>query len=564
MLSYAHGADDRPLIGQTIGDFFDAISDAYAGHEALVSCHQGIRWTYAELRDRVDDLARALIALGISKGSRVGIWSPNHAEWVITQFAVAKIGAILVSINPSYRTHELEYGLKQSGCSTLIIAPPFKTSNYAALVRELCPELEWSQPGQLQAEKLPALRTLVAFGPQRLPGAYHWEDVLVLAETVSPYTLAARQREQEFDDPINIQYTSGTTGFPKGATLSHHSILNNAYTIGEYLRFSVHDRLCVTLPFYHAGGMVCSTLLCCTDAATLVIPAPVFDAGITLRTIDTEHCTGLHGVPTMFIAELNHPDFGDFDLSSLRTGVMSGSPCPVEVINQVIERMHLADLLVAYGMTETSPLNTMMTLDDPFEKRVSTVGRVFPQVECKIVDPLTGRVVPRGTPGEVLARGYNVMLGYWNDPKATSEAIDSARWMHTGDLGTMDADGYVNIVGRSKDMIIRGGENVYPREIEEFLYTHPAVADVQVIGVPDEKYGEEIMAWVQLKEGQQVSSDDLRDFCRGAIAHYKIPRYWKIVDSFPLTVTGKVQKFKLREAAIAELDLARAAAIATA
>src|SRR5579859_340581 len=563
MLSYAHGADDRPLIGQSIGDFFDAISEAHAEHEAVVSCHQDIRWTYCELRDRVDELARALIALGIQKGNRVGIWSPNHAEWVVTQFATAKIGAILVNINPAYRVHELEYALKQSGCSTLIIAPPFKTSNYASLLCELCPELERSQPGHLHAEKLPELRTVVAFGPQFVAGAYQWQDVLALAETVAPDVLAVRQRQQEFDDPISIQYTSGTTGFPKGATLSHHSILNNAYTFGEYLRLSDRDRLCVTMPFYHCGGMVYSNLTCVTHAATVVIPAPVFDAGTTLRTIEAEQCTALHGVPTMFIAELNHPDFDGFDLSSLRTGLMSGSPCPIEVINRVITRMNLSDLVIGYGMTETSPANTMTTLRDSLDKRVSTVGRVFPHVECKIVDPPTGRVVPRGTPGELLARGYHVMLGYWKNPKATDDAIDNARWIHTGDLATMDADGYVNIVGRSKDMIIRGGENIYPREIEEFLYTHPGVAEVQVIGVPDEQYGEEVCAWLRLKEGHQVSADDVRDFCGGKIAHYKVPRYVKFVDTFPMTVTGKVQKFKLREAAIVEFGLARAAAVQT-
>jgi fatty-acyl-CoA synthase len=564
MLSYTHGAHGRPLIGQTIGDFFDAVSDTHASHEALVSCHQGIRWTYADLRRRVDELARALIGLGVCKGQRVGIWSPNHAEWVLTQFATAKLGAILVNVNPSYRVHELDHALRQSGCSTLVIAPPFKTSNYAALLRELCPELERSRRGELRAEKLPELRTVVAFGAQHLTGAYHWDDVPGLAENVTKEALAARQCEQEFDDPIDIQYTSGTTGHPKGATLSHHMILNNTLAFGDYLRFSDQDRLCVTLPFYHCGGMAASTLLCITRGATLVIPAPVFDADATLRTIEAERCTGLHGVPTMFIAELKHPDFNQFDLSSLRAGMVAGSPCPVEITRQIITRMHLSDLLIGYGMTELSPGCTMTSVGDSLDKRVSTVGRAFPQVECKIVDPFTGRVVPRGTPGEVLARGYNVMLGYWNDPKATTEAIDCARWMHTGDLATMDADGYLNIVGRSKDVIIRGGENVYPREIEELLYTHPAVADVQVIGVPDEKYGEEIMAWIQLKDGQQSNPQDIREFCGSTIAHYKIPRYWKFVDSFPLTVTGKVQKFKLRQAAIEELDLARAAAIVTA
>jgi fatty-acyl-CoA synthase len=564
MLSYAHGADDRPLIGQTIGDYFDAISEAHAGHDALVSCHQRIRWTYGELRERVDAFARALMRLGVRKGDRVGIWSPNHAEWVVTQFATAKIGAILVTVNPAYRVHELEYALRQSGCSTLIIGPPFKTSDYAALLRELCPELERSRPGELHAERVPELRTVIAFGEQRVPGAYEWDEVMERATEVRAEELASRQGSLQFDDPINIQYTSGTTGFPKGATLSHHNILNNAFFFGQSMCIGSHDRFCVTFPFYHSGGMVASTLLSVTRGATVVIPSPLFDAGAALEAVAAERCTALPGAPTMYIAELTHPDFDKFDLSSLRTGFMAGAPCPLEVIKRVTSRMHLTDLLIAFGMTETSPVSTITSLDDPLEKRASTVERVFLHVECKIVDPVTGAIVPRGTPGEVLARGYHVMLGYWNNPQATAEAIDAARWMHTGDLATMDEQGYVNIVGRSKDMILRGGENVYPREIEEFLYAHPAVADVQVIGVPDEKYGEEVMAWVRLKDGQSACADDLRDFCRGKIAHFKIPRYWKLVDTFPMTVSGKVQKFKLREAAIAELDLATAAAIRTA
>ena len=564
MLSYAHGADDRPLIGQTIGDNFDATSEAHAGNKALVSRHQGTRWTYGELRERVDAFARALMSLGIRKGDRVGIWSPNHAEWVVTQFATAKIGAILVNVNPAYRVHELEYALRQSGCAMLIIAPPIKTSDYAALLRELCPELERSQPGDLHAARCPELRTVIAFGDQRVPGAYHWDEVMERANAIRAEELEDRQRSLQFDDPINIQYTSGTTGFPKGATLSHHSILNNAIFVADYLGLTARDRLCVTFPFYHCGGMVLSTLACVTHGATTVIPWPLFDAGTVLETIAAERCTGLHGVPTAFIAELNHPDFDRFDLSTLRAGFMGGSPCPIEVMKQVEMRMGMRDFVIGYGMTETSPVSTMATVDDPLEKRASTVGRVFPHVECKIVDPMTGAIVPRGTPGELLARGYHVMLGYWNNSQATAEAVDAARWMHTGDLATMDEEGYVNIVGRSKDMILRGGENVYPREIEEFLYTHPAVADVQVIGVPDEKYGEEIMAWVVLKQGKDATIDELREYCQGQISHYKIPRYWKLVDSFPMTVSGKVQKFKLREAAIAELDLARAAAIRTA
>jgi fatty-acyl-CoA synthase len=563
-LSYVHGASDVPLIGSTIGDLFDRVVDQQPDHEALVSCHQGIRLTYRELQAAADRFARGLLALGIGKGDRVGIWSPNHAEWVVAQFATPKIGAILVNVNPAYRVHELEYALRQSGCVALIIAPQFKTSNYAALLRDVCPELDRSAPGQLKAERLPDLRLVIAFGEQDVPGAYRWSDVLERADEISIQTLRERQAEQYFDDPINIQYTSGTTGFPKGATLSHHSILNNGFFIGERMRFSPSDRLCIPVPFYHCFGMVLGNLACVTHGSTMVIPAPAFDPVLTLEAVQAERCTALHGVPTMFIAELGHPDFGRFDLSTLRTGIMAGSPCPIEVMKQVQAKMHMSDVTIAYGMTETSPVSFQSTTDDPLDKRVTTVGRIHPHVECKIVDPATGRVVTRGTSGELLSRGYIVMLGYWGNPKATGEAIDAGRWMHTGDLATMDAEGYVNIVGRSKDMIIRGGENIYPREIEEFLYGHPKIKDVQVVGVPDERYGEEVMAWVILRPNEEASGDELRDFCRGKIAHYKIPRYWRFTDSFPMTVTGKIQKFKMREAAIEELGLAAAAAIRTA
>jgi fatty-acyl-CoA synthase len=563
-LSYAHGASSTELVAVTIGDMFDRVASGQPEHEALVSRHQNLRYSYGQLQTVVDRFARGLIALGIQSGDRVGIWSPNHAEWVVTQFAAAKIGAILVNINPAYRLHELEYVLNQSGCTTVIIAPPFKTTDYAELLRELCPELLRDDPGQLRASAVPNLRTVIAFGQQHVQGAYGWDDVLGSAANVTPHELAARQGELDFDEPINIQYTSGTTGFPKGATLSHHSILNNAMFLGDYLGFTEHDRLCVTFPYYHCAGMVFSTLFCVVRAATMVLPAPVFDVGATLEAIEREHCTGLHGVPTMFIAELNHPEFDRYNLSSLRAGFMGGSPCPIEVMKQVGARMGMRDFVIGYGMTETSPCSTMATVDDPIEKRVSTVGRPFPHVECKIIEPSTGKLVQRGTPGELLVRGYHVMLGYWNDPRATSEAIDAARWMHTGDLATMDTDGYINIVGRSKDMIIRGGENVYPREIEEFLYGHPKVKDVQVIGVPDEKYGEEIMAWVVLKQGEDATIEELHEYCQGQISHYKIPRYWKLVDTFPMTVSGKVQKFRLREMAIEELDLQQAAAIRTA
>jgi fatty-acyl-CoA synthase len=563
-LSYAHGTSSTPLVAVTIGDMFDRVASSGPEQEALVSLHQNLRYTYGELRAVVDQFARGLMALGIQAGDRVGIWSPNHAEWVITQFATAKIGAILVNINPAYRVHELEYVLNQSGCTAVIIAPPFKTTDYGAILCELCPELHRDVPGQLRASRVPNLRTIIAFGSQHVQGAYEWEDVLGRAENVSPEELAARQSERDFDEPINIQYTSGTTGFPKGATLSHHSILNNAMFLGDYLGFTEHDRLCVTFPYYHCAGMVCSTLCCVVKSATMVLPAPVFDVEAALEAIQREECTGLHGVPTMFIAELNHPEFDRFNLSSLRAGFMGGSPCPIEVMKQVEARMGMRDFVIGYGMTETSPASTVTTVDDPLEKRVSTVGRPFPHVECKIIEPSTGKVVPRGTPGELLVRGYHLMLGYWNDPRATSEAIDAARWMHTGDLATMDAEGYVNIVGRSKDMIIRGGENVYPREIEEFLYTHSKVQDVQVIGVPDDRYGEEIMAWVVLKHAENASIEELREYCQGQISHYKIPRYWKLVDTFPMTVSGKVQKFRLREMAIDELELQQAAAIRTA
>jgi fatty-acyl-CoA synthase len=553
-----------PLIGSTIGDLFDRVVEQYPDQEALVSCHQGLRYTYRELRAACDQFARGLLALGVQKGDRIGIWAPNHAEWVVAQFGTPKIGAILVNVNPAYRTHELEYALKQSGCSTLIIAPPFKTSHYAALLHEVCPELDDCGPGELRAANLPELRTVIAFGDQRVPGAYHWDDVLARAGDVSAETLAARQAEQAFDDAINIQYTSGTTGFPKGATLSHHSILNNGYFIGEWMRFSPADRLCIPVPFYHCFGMVLGNLAAVTHAATMVIPAEGFDPHKTLEAVQAERCTALHGVPTMFIAELALADFASFDLSTLRTGIMAGSPCPIEVMKQVNAKMNMGEVTICYGMTETSPVSFQSTTDDPIEKRVSTVGRVHPHVECKIIDPARGQVVPRGETGELLSRGYIVMLGYWGNEAATREAIDAGRWMHTGDLATMDDEGYVNIVGRSKDMIIRGGENVYPREIEEFLYGHPKVRDVQVVGVPDERYGEEVMAWVILKDGEIATAEELRDYCRGRIAHYKVPRYWKFTDSFPMTITGKIQKYKMRETAVEELGLHQAAAVQTA
>ena len=562
-LSYVHGASDVPLIGATIGDLLDRVVAQQPDHEALVSVHQGLRYTYREFRAACDALARGLLALGIQKGDRVGIWSPNHAEWVVAQFATPKIGAILVNINPAYRVYELEYALKQSGCTALILAPRFKTSDYAGMLADLCPELAGSEPGNLHAAKAPDLRTVIAFGEQHVPGAYRWADVLAKGEAVSP-EMHETQAQQQFDDPINIQYTSGTTGFPKGVTLSHHAILNNGFFIGERMRFTEADRLCVPVPFYHCFGMVLGNLACVTHGATIVIPAPVFDPRATLAAVERERCTALHGVPTMFIAELALDDFDSFDLSTLRTGIMAGSPCPTEVMKQVVAKMHMRDVTICYGMTETAPVSFQSTTDDPLEKRVGTVGRVHPHVECKIADPHTGAVVPRGATGELLSRGYIVMLGYWNNAQATAEAVDAGRWMHTGDLATMDAAGYVNIVGRAKDMIIRGGENIYPREIEEFLYVHPKIQDVQVIGVPDERYGEEVMAWVILRAGQVADAEELRAYCRARIAHYKVPRYWKFTDAFPMTVTGKVQKYKMRETAVDELGLHHAAAIETA
>ena len=549
-LSYVHGACDVPLIGETIGDLFDRVTEKIPDNEALVSCHQGLRYTYRQLQAACDLLARGLMACGIQKGERVGIWSPNYAEWVITQFATAKIGAILVNVNPAYRVHELEYALRQSGCRALIVAPPYKTTDFAALLREVCPELEDSAPGRLSAARLPQLRTVIALGAQSVGGANTWQQVMAMAHEVSPDLLAARQRSLNFDDAINIQYTSGTTGLPKGATLSHHSILNNGFFIGQRMRFTEQDRLCIPVPFYHCFGMVLGNLACVTQGATMVLPAEVFDPRKTLEAVAAERCSALHGVPTMFIAELGLPDFDDHDLSSLRTGIMAGSPCPVDVMKQVRTKMGMEEITICYGMTETSPVSFQTMTTDSIEKQVSTVGRVHPHVECKIINPESGAVVPRGEPGELLSRGYIVMLGYWEDPVATAQAVDSARWMHTGDLATMDMEGYVTIVGRSKDMIIRGGENVYPREVEEFLYGHPQIQDVQVIGVPDEKYGEEVMAWVILKPGQTTTADELTDYCRGKIAHYKVPRYWRMTDQFPMTVSGKVQKYKLREMAL--------------
>jgi fatty-acyl-CoA synthase len=527
---------DTPLLGETIGESLERTVAAHGDREALVVRHQDVRLTYAELNGQVDRLARALMAAGLEAGDRLGIWAPNCAEWVLVQFASAKAGVILVNVNPAYRTSELEYALNQSGCRMLIAARDLKESDYVAMVEEVRPRVD-------SLERVVHLDTPA------------WDELLTEADGVSSQELAERSSQLDFDDPINIQYTSGTTGFPKGATLSHHNILNNGYFVAEFCRYTEDDRVCIPVPFYHCFGMVMGNLGCITHGAAMVVPAPAFEPRAVLEAVQEERCTSLYGVPTMFIAELAHPDFASFDLSSLRTGIMAGSPCPVEVMKRVIDEMHMEDVTICYGMTETSPVSTQTGADDTIEKRVSTTGKVHPHVEVKIVSTETGRTVPRGEPGELLTRGYSVMRGYWEDPERTTEAIDSARWMHTGDLATMDEDGYVNIVGRSKEMVIRGGENIYPREIEEFLLGHDDVEDVAVFGVPDRRYGEELMACVRLAGGASADEDDLREFCRGRIAHFKVPRYVRIVDEFPMTVTGKVQKFKMRDAAVAELGL---------
>ncbi|MGQ0577152.1 MAG: AMP-binding protein [Pseudonocardia sp.] len=541
--SYASGTSDVPLLGDTIADNFDRTVAAQPGAEALVEVPTGRRWTYAQLRADVDTVARGLLALGLAKGDRLGIWSPNVAEWVLVQYATAKIGVVLVNINPAYRTHELEFVLDQAGISVLVAATSFKTSDYAAMIAEVRP-------------RCAQLREVV------LIGTSGWDELMASGRDGDPAEPARRQADLSPDDPINIQYTSGTTGFPKGATLSHHNILNNGYFIAQLLGYTTVDRVCIPVPFYHCFGMVIGNLACTSTGATMVIPGPGFEPKATLHAIAAEGCTSVYGVPTMFIAELNDPGFESYDLSSLRTGVMAGSPCPVEVMKQVVDRMGMTEVAICYGMTETSPVSTQTRADDSLERRVSTVGRAHPHVEIKIIDPETGLTVPRGVPGEFCTRGYSVMLGYWNEPEKTAEAIDAARWMHTGDLAIMDEEGYVNITGRIKDMVIRGGENVYPREIEEFLYTHPDILDAQVVGVPDVRYGEELCAWVTIREGAEpLTADKVREFAAGRLAHYKIPRYVLVVDEFPMTVTGKVRKVEMRERSVELLDLHDAAAV---
>ena len=538
-LSYTSATSDTPLLGDTIGANFDRTAARFPGRLALVDVPAGLRYTYAELKDEVDALAYALLGTGIAKGDRVGIWSPNRAEWTVTQYATAKIGAILVNINPAYRTSELEFVLNQSGCKLLIAAQRLKTSDYAAMIAEVrprCADLE--QVVLLDSDT--------------------WRELLETGKyaDISLRNAALEDIQLSTDDPINIQYTSGTTGFPKGATLSHHNILNNGFFVGELCHYTEEDKICIPVPFYHCFGMVMGNLAATSHGAAMIIPAPAFDPVLTLKAVQDERCTSLYGVPTMFIAELSVPGIESYDLSSLRTGIMAGSPCPVEVMKQVINQMGMSEVSICYGMTETSPVSTQTRVDDSIERRVATVGRVGPHIEVKVIDPVSGLTVPRGAPGELCTRGYSVMLGYWRQPDKTNEVIDAARWMHTGDLAVMDDDGYLSITGRIKDMVIRGGENIYPREVEEFLYTHPDILDAQVIGVPDAKYGEELMAWIRLRAGAApVTAESLRDFCTGKLAHYKIPRYVHITEEFPMTVTGKVRKVEMREKSLEILRL---------
>ncbi|MDE1712375.1 AMP-binding protein (plasmid) [Chromobacterium amazonense] len=552
--SYANGAVAQPLLGQTIGRFFDEACERHGDRLALRVRHQDIRWSYAELRRQVDSLACGLRRLGLQPGERVGIWSQNRAEWVLMQFAAAKAGLVLVNINPGYRRAELEYALNKVQCRALVLSPSFKSSDYVAMIRDLAPELDHCQPGELSAARLPDLRWVVRMGQQALPGMLAFSQLLAQPSEQELAELRALGDTLQFDEAVNIQFTSGTTGHPKGATLSHHNILNNAWFVGAAMKLGPDDRLCIPVPLYHCFGMVMGSLCCVCHGAAMVFPAEGFDAEAVLEAVQQERCTALHGVPTMFISLLDHPRFGEFDLSSLRTGIMAGSPCPVEVMRRVIERMHMAEVTICYGMTETSPVSLQSATDTPLAQRVSTVSFVHPHVEVKIVDA-EGRIVPRGVSGELCVRGYSVMLSYWGDEEMTRAAIDGAGWMHSGDLAAMNEDGSVNIVGRVKDMVIRGGENVYPREIEEFLYRHPKIQEVQVIGVPDVRYGEELCAWIRLRDGEQASAEEIRAFCQGQIAHYKIPRYIEFVDSFPMTVTGKIQKYLMRRQMLEKLGL---------
>ncbi|MCP4299656.1 MAG: AMP-binding protein [Gammaproteobacteria bacterium] len=553
-ISYVHGVSNTPLIGDTVSDMFDRVAGQHADDEALVVTHQQIRWTYGELQRRVDLLAAGLLSIGLNVGDRVGIWAPNCAEWVITQFATAKAGLILVNVNPAYRLGELEYALNKVGCRALIVAPEFKSSDYHSMLRNLAPEIAASTPGELAAARLPDLRFLITLADESEPGFLRYRDIGNRADVQAGHKLAAVNAELQFDDPINIQFTSGTTGLPKAATLTHHNIVNNAFLVGARMKFSSADRLCIPVPMYHCCGMVLGTLASVAHGATMVLPSAGYEPGAALQAIDTEKCTAIHGVPTMFISELDHADFDRFDLSHLRTGIIAGAPCPIELMKRLISEMHLEDITIAYGMTETGPVSFQTSPEDTVQCKVSTVGTVLPHTEVKIIDE-QGKVVPCGTPGELLTRGYCVMPGYWGDDTKTAETIDAANWLHSGDIAILDESGYCQIVGRLKDMLIRGGENIFPREIEEYLFQHPKVEEAEVIGVPDKKFGEEICAWIKLREGEAASEDEIRDFCREKIAHFKIPRYILFVDEFPMTITGKVQKFKMRERTIDILGL---------
>ncbi|MBV8472819.1 MAG: AMP-binding protein [Hyphomicrobiales bacterium] len=554
--SYVSGASEAPLLGQTIGQALELAAERWPKRLALISPSHDVAWTWAEFRERARNLAAGFLKLGLKRGERIGVWSLNRPEWTLTQFAAAEAGLVFVTINPAYRLHELEYALRKVACTALVTATSFKTSDFIGMVNTLAPELAASEPGALRAEKLPDLRIVIQIGEQA-PGALAFEDVSKLGGQAERAALAAMRDEIQFDDAANVQFTSGTTGSPKGVTLSHHNILNNGYFTGRAMRLAPEDRICIPVPLYHCFGMVMGNLAAVTLGAAMVYPGEGFDPLATLKAVEAERCTALYGVPTMFIAELEHPEFSRFDLSSLRTGIMAGAPCPIAVMRKVLDQMHMRDVTIAYGMTETSPVSFQSSTEDSVERRVTTIGRVHPHTEVKIVDQ-QGRIVPRGERGELCTRGYSVMSGYWGELEKTREAIDAAGWMHTGDLATIDAEGYGNIVGRIKDMVIRGGENLYPREIEEFLYKHPKIQDVQVFGVADERYGEELCAWVRVRAGETLMAEEVRGFCEGQIAHNKIPRYVEFVDAFPMTVTGKAQKFLMRKAVEERLGLRRA------
>jgi fatty-acyl-CoA synthase len=562
--SYVHGPSTTPLLGETIGACLNRIAAQWGDRDAVISCHQKIRYTYRELLAAVDDAARGLLALGVQPGDRVGIWSGNAAEWTVTQYAAAKAGAILVNVNPAYRMTELAHALTHADITVLVAARRFRNTDYTEMLVALAPELQSAGRGAPISARLPSLKHIVYLGVDGGPGGMSWPEFIANGRGVSLAQLRAVEATLQFDDPVNIQYTSGTTGSPKGATLSHHNILNNGFFIGEMLRYTPEDRVCVPVPLYHCFGCVLGNLAALTHGAAVIMPGESFDPEATLRAIQEHRCTSIYGVPMMFIAALEHPRFDSYRLDSLRTGIMAGAPCPTAVMRSVIDRMHVPEVTICYGMTETSPVSFQSAVDDPLERRVSTVGRVHPHVECKVIDPVTGAAVPRGTSGELCTRGYLVMLGYWRNRESTDAVIDTARWMHTGDLAILSGDGYLKISGRLKDLIIRGGDNISPREIEDFLHSHSKVSDVQVIGVPDLKYGEEVCAWIRLRDGQVATAEELRDFCRGKIATYKIPRYIKFVSEFPATVSGKVQKFRMREIAVEELGLTEASRVQTA